>query len=107
MSVPRFRSLPADVNDALARVVLELQGPWAAPTPGPVEVTFPVADVPRQVRHGLGAVPAGFLVVLATDAVYAVTPELWTEDLALLRSPVANTFARLWFFQLRQTPEVV
>lgn len=103
----RARALDADVNDALARLEGELRPPWTYPTAVAVDVTFPAADVPRHVVHGLGAVPDGFLVLLGTGPVYALTPELWTEEMALVTSPVANTFARLWFLQLRQTPERV
>jgi hypothetical protein len=107
MTTARQRHADPDVNEALARVVRDMAPPWAVPYARPVEVTFPVADAPRQVRHGVGAVPDGVLVVLATGPVVAVTPDLWTEEIAILASSTVNTFARLWFYRLRQSPEPV
>lgn len=103
MSRQRFVE-DASVNDALVDLESRLRPFWATLGPA-LEVTCAAAGASRQVLHGLGAVPDGYLVHLATGALYAVTPERWTEDLAFLTAPVANTFARVQFYLLADRPE--
>lgn len=100
---PRSPYLDQPVSEALNQQEKELRPFWRTYA-RPVEVHFPAASATRQVAHGLGVVPSGFLVVLQTGALYSVTPERWTSDLALLTAPVANTRAVLVFYTLREEP---
>jgi hypothetical protein len=100
----RDRFVDQDTAEALKRQQGEFRPFWRDYS-RPVRVFFPAANVTRQVAHGLGTVPDGFLVVLSTvGRVIGVTPELWTNDLALLSGNLANTRAVLIFFTLREEP---
>lgn len=100
---PRSPYLDQNVSEALNQQEKELRPFWRNYA-RPVEIHFPAANDPRQVAHGLGVVPSGYLVVMQTGALYSLTPERWTSDLALLTAPVANTRAMLIFFTLREEP---
>lgn len=102
----RDRFLDPQTAEAFKRSEQELRPFWRDYA-RPVEVHFQVATATRQVAHGLGTVPSGYVVVMQTGALYAVTPERWTEDLALLQAPSANTRAVLVFYTLREEPTVV
>jgi len=99
--VGRERYLDRPVGEALTRREREdtefiaVKGPMVA-------AAFPVAGATLQVAHGLGAVPDGHLLIMATGAVYDVQVERWSADLAYLTAPVANTYARMIFFRLRE-----
>jgi hypothetical protein len=99
----RDRFLDPQVAEGFKRAEQELRPFWRDYA-RPVEVHFPAAAATRQVAHLLGTVPSGYVTVLATGEFYAVTPERWTEDLALLQAPVANTRAVLIFYTLREEP---
>jgi hypothetical protein len=99
----RDRFLDPQVAEGFKRAEQELRPFWRTYA-RPVEVHFEVAGATRQVAHLLGTVPSGYLVTMQTGALYAVTPDRWTEDLALLQAPVANTRAVLTFYTLREEP---
>ncbi len=99
----RERFLDANVAEALKRQQGELRPFWREYA-RPLNVAFPVAGVTRQVAHQLGTIPDGYEVVMTTGAIYALTPNLWTADQALLTAPVANTRAILIFYTLREAP---
>lgn len=67
-----------------------------------IEVTFPASNQQRDVAHGLGVVPRGFLLVWSDGPVFAEPGKPWTVDLAWLRSSVAGTRARVIFYTLRE-----
>lgn len=102
----RDRFLDPQTAEAFKRAEQELRPYWRDYA-RPVDVHFAAAGATRQVAHGLGTVPTGYLVVMQTGALYAVTPERWTSDLALLQAPVANTRAVLVFYTLREEAIVV
>lgn len=104
--MPRDRFVDANVSESLSRVEQELRPFWRDYA-RPVEVHFATGAATRQVAHLLGTVPSGYVIVMQTGALYAVTPERWTEDLALLQAPDANTRAVLMFYTLREEPVVV
>lgn len=102
----RDRFLDPNVAEAFKRAEQELRPFWRDYA-RPVDVHFAVAGATRQVAHQLGTMPTGYLIMLATGALYAVTPERWTSDLALLQAPVANTRALIMFYTLREEAVVV
>ena len=66
---------------------------------GPVlEIAFPAAATRRDVQHGLGTIPTGF-VVLATQGGNVQSFDLanWTSELAFLSADAANTRVRGYF----------
>jgi len=71
---------------------------------GPVlQVTFPAANTRRDIPHGLGVVPDGYLVVLQNGGVIIATDvHLWTTEAAWLQASAANTIARVVFFALQE-----
>jgi hypothetical protein len=72
---------------------------------GPViDVTFPVANVKRDIAHRLGHKPSGYHLVFADGPVYAEPGAIWTRDLAYLRATNANTHARIVFLTLQGDP---
>lgn len=102
----RDRFLDPQTAEAFKRAEQELRPFWRDYA-RPVEVHFQVAAATRQVAHLLGTVPSGYLIVESTGPLYSVTKERWTEDLALLQAPDANTRAVLMFYTLREEPVVV
>jgi hypothetical protein len=99
-------TLDPGTGEALKQLDQELRPFWRA-YGRPVEVHFRSAGATRQVAHQLGATPDGYIIVRTTGALYAVTPERWTEDLALLRAPDVNTRTVLIFYTLREEAIVV
>lgn len=100
----RNRFLEQDEAEALKRQETVLRPFWRM-FARPVRVHFASATgAMRQVAHGLGVVPDGFLIVQATGAIASVTPDKWTSDVALLSAPVQDTRAVLIFFTLREVP---
>jgi hypothetical protein len=97
----RERFVDQDTAEALKRQQ-QLLRPFWRDYGRPVSVWFKSAGALRQVAHGLTAAPDGYLVVRATGHLFAVTPEKWTNNLALLQSPDVNTRAILIFFTLRE-----
>lgn len=77
------------LDDARGRVLAE----------GPVlEVHFPVANVPRDVAHGLDVRPTGYQLILEVGGhVRATNVTDWTPEIAFLQADANNTRARLWF----------
>lgn len=102
----RDRFVEPNVAEALKRAEQELRPFWRDYA-RPVEVHFAVAAATRQVAHLLGTVPSGYLIVETSGPLYSVTKERWTEDLALLQAPNANTRAVLVFYTLREEPTTV
>ena len=94
---------PATLAAAVDVVRLELPQ-WPIDAIGPVlEVTFPAANTPRDLAHGLLAAPDGYLVVLQSNGlVQAVDVHLWTSRVAWLQATTANTRARVIFYRLQQ-----
>lgn len=70
----------------------------------PLSLTFPVANVPRDVVHGLGVVPDGYSLVFADAEIHAVPGTLWTDTLAYLQASANNAHAIIRFRVLRQRP---
>lgn len=96
------------VDPAVAEVLHRQEGrppaPWARYS-APIDVHFPAADTPREVAHGLGEVPDGYLVLWAlVGDVNAENLTTWTDELAFLRADAANTRARIIFVTTREEP---
>jgi len=84
------------VRKQLVRVPLGVVGPV-------LEVVFPAANTPRDLAHGLGVVPDGYLVVLQSRGmIYAVDVDRWTTEVAWLQASVAQTRARVLFYRLQE-----
>lgn len=66
----------------------------------PLEVSFPAANTRRDIAHGLGIVPDGYHVLLATANIVADAPDRWTRDIAALQASSANARAVVVFFAL-------
>lgn len=100
----RSRFLEQGESEALKRQE-DILRPFWRKYARPVRVHFASATQPRQVAHGLGVAPDGFLIVQATlGQIVSVTPEKWTADKALLKADVVDTRAVLIFFTLREDP---
>ena len=69
-----------------------------------VSVRFPAANTPRDIVHGLGVVPDGYLILRADANVIAVPGRIWTRDLAYLQAGTAGARATLLFVTLREAP---
>ena len=79
-----------ETAEAMGRQARELV-PWWAKAAQAVEITFPNASTRRDVRHGLGVVPDGAIVLVAGPGqVEAVDVHLWTSDLAFFQATTAN-----------------
>jgi hypothetical protein len=70
----------------------------------PLRIYFPAAATTREVQHGLGETPDGFLLVHADALVTAVPGLLWTSTLAYLTTPTANARAIVIFYKLKESP---
>lgn len=69
-----------------------------------LRVTLPTAGGVVAIQHGLGVTPTGFLVIWADGPVYAASAVTspWTDVLAFLRAPNANTHALVVFYSLNE-----
>ena len=97
------RAVDAATNQAITDAgAARLELPYAAL--GPVlEIEFPVAATRRDIPHGLGQVPAGYHVLLASGGlVTAVDVDQWTTTVAWLSASANYARARLVFFTLRE-----
>jgi hypothetical protein len=63
-----------------------------------LEIAFPASATRRDVQHGLGVIPTGF-VVIATQGGNVQSFDLanWTAELAFLSADAANTRVRGYF----------
>ena len=88
------RYIPAESATALDRLRSENRSPVLLYSPV-YEIDFPAAGARRDVQHGMGTIPTGFLV-LATQGgnVQAYDLANWTIDLAFLSADAANTRVR-------------
>jgi len=71
---------------------------------GPVhELVFPVANVARDIPHGLGVVPDGYFIILQSGGVVqAVNVVNWTTQTAWLQANTNNTRLRVLFYRLQE-----
>lgn len=97
------RYLPQPAAAALDRLRNEDQTPILAY--GPVlEIAFPASGTRRDVQHGLGAIPTGFITIATQGGnVQAYDLVNWTTSLAFLVADAANMRVR-GFFIVTETP---
>jgi hypothetical protein len=69
-------------------------------------VRFPLADTPRDIAHGCGAIPVGVEVVYANATIIATPGARWTRDRAWLQANAANATARVRFLVTSEVPHV-
>lgn len=101
-SRPRFGDVGS--NEALDRALGALPQPYAFVGPL-LEVAFPLANTRRDVRHRLGVIPTGYLVVLEQGGhIRAYDTVNWTTELAFLESDTANARVRLRFVVTLEAP---
>lgn len=75
-----------------------LVGPW-------LELPFPASGTPRDIQHGLGAVPNGYEVIFQIGgSVRASSVTSWTTELAFLQADAANTRAIVRFVRTGKDP---
>jgi len=98
-----IRSLDEQTNRGLDSVQRDI-APWWAAYSRPLRVTFPDMNVQRDIEHGLGVIPDGFLVVYADAEIAAEPGVLWTQDFAYLRAGAVNARAVVVFYTLREEP---
>lgn len=86
--------LPSEHSEALQRLRGETASPILAY--GPVlEIAFPAASTRRDVQHGMGVVPTGFLSFCPQGGnVQCFDVASWTTELAFLIAITANTRVR-------------
>jgi hypothetical protein len=91
------RYLPPESAEGLKRLREESPSPILAYS-RVLEVSFPAANVKRDVQHGLSATPTGVIVLLAIGgAVRGSDITSWSPTLAYLQADSANTRARVVF----------
>lgn len=97
MSNGAERYLERPASEGIGRLRAEIDDVYRQR--GPIlEVLFAASGVARDVQHGLGAVPSGYVVLLELGGhVRASSITDWTTDLAFLQADAANTRARLFF----------
>lgn len=101
--MPDERFVDQEVTKALARLRSEMPAIWARLS-RPLRITLPVAGATRDVVHGLGETPEGFVVVWTDAPIYAVPGLAWTRDLAYLTSAANNVHAIVLFYTLKEAP---
>lgn len=69
----------------------------------PLRVMFPVANVRRDIAHGLGVIPSGYHVIWSDAPITAVAGLNWTPTIAYLQAPTANARAIIIFLVLRES----
>lgn len=75
---------------------------WWEETSRPIRIRFPAASVSRDVRHGLGVVPDGYILVQADALIHAAPGVPWTPEVAYLQTDQADARATVIFYTLRQ-----
>lgn len=102
--MPDRQNIGVDVasSEALARA--QAGQPQFLRAHGPaLEVKFPAALTRRDVAHGLGVVPDGYLLARQVGGfVRAIDVHLWTADRAYLEADTAGTRAVVMFFTFRE-----
>jgi hypothetical protein len=98
------RSLDAGTREAVERLGVQLEPFWSV-IGRPLSLVFPAMGARRDVVHGLGTKPDGFLVVYADADIIAEPGVLWTRDLAFLQAGADNAHAIVIFYTLRETPQ--
>lgn len=93
--------MEADDVLGICRTELAQAAPWRALGPA-VTMLFPLANTPVEVRHGLGQVPDGYMVIIADAAIKRVPGKVWDVTLAYVQADMANATATLVFGLLRQ-----
>jgi hypothetical protein len=88
-------------------VLQKIRGELAVTTPWrylgrPVAISFPVANVEREVLHQLGEIPDGYSIILADANIRRVPGRQWTKQLAYLMSDQNNSSATIAFGVLRE-----
>jgi hypothetical protein len=96
------RFIEADVVEALKRLRAE-RGPV-----GPLlDVHFAVADLPRDVLHGLGVVPTGYAIECEQGGhAKAWAMVTWTPTVALLVADTNDTRIKIRFLRNDEVPRV-
>lgn len=94
---PEMATTRRDVDIAIARAMDEARGPVRV-AGAVLEIYFPLAGTRRDVAHGLGVTPTGYVLLLeAGGQVQAIDVTQWSADLAYLVADTAHTRARLYF----------
>lgn len=93
-------TVPANVASAIDRAEQRVAPPWSAHG-AMLTVTFPAANTRRDVAHGLGVIPSGFIVIWANGPIYASPGQLMDNQLAYLQSSVAGTTAKIMFVLMK------
>jgi hypothetical protein len=83
------------------RAEVGLVAPWRYLGP-PVTIRFPVANASTEVRHLVGEVPDGFVVIDADATITRAPGSAYSKVLAYLQANMANATAVLQFGCLRQ-----
>lgn len=91
------RGIDSDIADACDRQLAGRTTPFVA-WGRVLEVNCPVAGTSRDIPHGLGLVPTGFVVLAAEGGnVQALNVATWTDTVATLVADADFTRARLVF----------
>ena len=97
MSAGYERFVDDDTGEAIGRLEAAIAKPVVAVGPM-LEVFFVAGGVARDVQHGLGVTPTGYLLLLEVGGhVCATDVELWNDTLAFLMADTPNMRARLRF----------
>jgi hypothetical protein len=89
----------AFVRAAIDKAVQDVRPYWRTYGP-PIDVTFPAANMKRDIEHRLGTTPTGYQILDADGLLYREPGSIWTHDLAWMRATTANVHARIIFFTL-------
>lgn len=68
----------------------------------PIDVRLTVAGTPMPVAHGLGEIPTGMIVLLATGPIFTAKLELWDKSVAYVQTTASDVRARLAFVRLKE-----
>lgn len=97
MSGGSERYLPQETEEAIGRLRDGLLDLYMARSPV-LDILFTAANTARDVQHGLGAIPTGFLVLGSENGVVRASGIVgWTAEIASLKADTANTRARVVF----------
>lgn len=90
VSADTRRAIESDRDETLKLRTVLTEGPA-------LEVFFPATNS-LDVRHRLGIVPTGYVVLLQVGgSVEGIDVEKWTTDIAILKPSAAGVRARLYF----------
>jgi hypothetical protein len=91
------RFLTPEVAEGLHRLRDEVPAPYVARS-ALFEIAFPASATRRDVQHGMGAIPTGFVSIGAQGGnVQLFDVATWTNELAFLSADAANTRVRGYF----------